>query len=79
MSETHELILEAKHVTKKYPASGGRTLVANRDISLNMYRGRTLGIVGKAAVERAPLCVWWPLWRNLTRGKSSIGERIWGN
>ena len=53
MSETHELILEAKHVTKKYPASGGRTLVANRDISLNMYRGRTLGIVGESGCGKS--------------------------
>ena len=41
MSETQELILEAKHVTKKYPASGGRMLTANNDVSLKMYRGRT--------------------------------------
>ena len=46
MSETHELILEARHVTKKYPAPNHRTLVANNDISLNLYRGRTLGVVG---------------------------------
>ncbi|MCD8125084.1 MAG: ABC transporter ATP-binding protein [Lachnospiraceae bacterium] len=53
MSETRELILEAKHVTKKYPASNGRTLVANNDVSLNIYRGRTLGIVGESGCGKS--------------------------
>lgn len=53
MSETQELILEAKHVTKKYPASGGRMLTANDDVSLNMYRGRTLGVVGESGCGKS--------------------------
>ncbi len=53
MSDTHELILEAIHVTKKYPASGGRVLTANHDINLNMYRGRTLGVVGESGCGKS--------------------------
>ena len=53
MSETQELILEAKHVTKKYPASGGRMLTANNDVSLKMYRGRTLGVVGESGCGKS--------------------------
>ena len=48
MSETRELILEAKHVTKRYPASGDRMLTACQDVSLKFYKGKTLGIVGES-------------------------------
>ena len=53
MSENHERILEAKHVTKKYSAPGGRTLTANSDINLCMYRGRTLGVVGESGCGKS--------------------------
>ncbi len=53
MSDTQELILEAKHVTKRYPVSGGRTLTACRDVSLHFYRGRTLGIVGESGCGKS--------------------------
>ena len=41
MSEKREVILEAKHITRKFPASHGRTLLANDDINLKMYKGDT--------------------------------------
>ena len=47
------MILEARHITKKYPAPGGRTLVANNDISLCMYKGETLGIVGESGCGKS--------------------------
>ena len=53
MYEDAELILAARHVTKKYPASNHRTLVANRDISLNFYRGKTLGLVGESGCGKS--------------------------
>lgn len=53
MSDTHELILEARHITKKYPASGGRTLTACNDVNLQFYRGRTLGIVGESGCGKS--------------------------
>ena len=48
MFENDEVILEAKHVTRRFTASGGRTLVANHDINLKMYKGKTLGLVGES-------------------------------
>lgn len=53
MSESREVILEARHITKKYPAKGGRTLTANNDISLCMYKGETLGIVGESGCGKS--------------------------
>ncbi len=40
-------------MTKKYPAPNHRTLVANNDISLNFYRGRTLGVVGESGCGKS--------------------------
>lgn len=53
MSENKELILEAKYVTKKYPASGNRMLTANNDINLKFYKGRTLGLVGESGCGKS--------------------------
>ena len=47
MSKEKELILEAKHVTKKFPLTKGKELIANDDVSLKFYKGQTLGIVGE--------------------------------
>ncbi len=48
-----EPILEAKHITKKFPASGGRTLLANDDVNLKVYPGKTLGIVGESGCGKS--------------------------
>jgi len=48
-------ILEVKHVTRKFPASEGRFLLANNNISLNFYRGETLGIVGESGCGKSTL------------------------
>lgn len=53
MSENRELVLEAKHVTKKYPASNKRTLVANNDVNLKIYKGETLGLVGESGCGKS--------------------------
>lgn len=39
MSKEKELILEAKHVTKKFPLTKGKELIANDDVSLKFYKG----------------------------------------
>ncbi|MDO4975953.1 MAG: ABC transporter ATP-binding protein [Eubacteriales bacterium] len=53
MFDEKDLILEAKHVTRKFPASEGRVLLANDDINLKLYRGQTLGIVGESGCGKS--------------------------
>lgn len=53
MSNERELILEAKHVTRRFPVSNNRVLTACNDISLKMYRGRTLGLVGESGCGKS--------------------------
>ena len=53
MSKEKELILEAKHVTKKFPLTKGKELIANDDVSLKFYKGQTLGIVGESGCGTA--------------------------
>ena len=45
MFDEKDLVLEAKHVTRRFPASGGRQLLACNDVNLKMYKGKTLGLV----------------------------------
>jgi oligopeptide/dipeptide ABC transporter ATP-binding protein len=53
MFENDEMILEAKHVTRKFPASNHRTLVACDDINLKLYKGKTLGLVGESGCGKS--------------------------
>lgn len=51
MSE--KILLTAEHITKEFPASQGRTLTACNDINLNIYQGKTLGIVGESGCGKS--------------------------
>ena len=53
MSENHEIVMQAKHIVKQFPASHGRTLTACNDVNLTMYKGRTLGIVGESGCGKS--------------------------
>ncbi len=53
MSDEKELILEAKHITRKFPAAGGKTLTACNDINLKFYKGKTLGLVGESGCGKS--------------------------
>ena len=53
MSKEERPILEAKHVTKKFPLANGKELIANDDISLKFYKGHTLGIVGESGCGKS--------------------------
>lgn len=53
MFEKENLILEANHVTRKFPASDGRVLLANDDINLKLYKGQTLGVVGESGCGKS--------------------------
>ena len=53
MFDEKDLVLEAKHVTRRFPAAGGKTLTACNDVSLNLYRGKTLGLVGESGCGKS--------------------------
>ena len=55
MSEKNEIILQASHLVKRFPAAGGRTLTACNDVSLSVRRRRTLGIVGESGCGKSTL------------------------
>ena len=48
MFDEKDMILEAKHVTRRFPSSNNRTLVACNDVNLKLYKGKTLGLVGES-------------------------------
>lgn len=48
-----EIMLEAKHITRRFPASNGRTVLANNDINITLYKGETLGIVGESGCGKS--------------------------
>lgn len=50
-----DVILEAKHVTRKFPASKKRTVLANDNINLEFYRGETISIVGESGCGKSTL------------------------
>ena len=53
MFEQGEVVLEARHVTRRFSAADGRTLVANNDVSLTMYKANTLGLVGESGCGKS--------------------------
>ncbi|MBE6014068.1 MAG: ABC transporter ATP-binding protein [Lachnospiraceae bacterium] len=48
MFNEEEVILETKHVTKRFLEEDGRELVACNDVNLKFYKGKTLGLVGES-------------------------------
>ncbi len=50
-----ELILQARGLTKHFPASRGRVLTACNDINLDVYPGQTVGIVGESGCGKSTL------------------------
>lgn len=53
MFDEKEMILEAKHVTRKFPAAKGKVLTACNDINLKFYKGKTLGLVGESGCGKS--------------------------
>lgn len=53
MLNEKDVILEARHVTRRFPASGGRELTACNDINLKFYRGKTLGLIGESGCGKS--------------------------
>ena len=53
MFDEKDMILEAKHVTRRFPASNHQTLVACNDVNLKLYKGKTLGLVGESGCGKS--------------------------
>ena len=53
MFDEKDVILEAKHITRKFPASNNRTLTACNDVNLKLYKGKTLGLVGESGCGKS--------------------------
>ena len=53
MFDEKDLLLEARHVTRRFPAPGGKELVACNDVNLKLYRGKTLGLVGESGCGKS--------------------------
>ena len=53
MLDEKDMILEARHVTRRFPASKGRELTACQDINLKFYRGKTLGLIGESGCGKS--------------------------
>lgn len=61
MNEKHtaytepKVILEVKNLTKKFAVEGGKTLTACNNVSLRVYKGQTLGIIGESGCGKSTL------------------------
>lgn len=53
MFDEKDMILEARHVTRRFPTSGGRVLTACQDVNLKFYRGKTLGLIGESGCGKS--------------------------
>ena len=53
MFDEKDLVLEAKHVTRRFPTNDGRELLACNNVSLKMYKGKTLGLVGESGCGKS--------------------------
>lgn len=53
MFEKNEIVLEARHVTRRFPTASGKMLVANNDLNLKLYKGKTLGLVGESGCGKS--------------------------
>ena len=55
MLAEREEILTIERIVKRFPAAGGRMLTACNDVSLSLYRGETLGVVGESGCGKSTL------------------------
>ena len=88
MFDEKDLVLDARHVTRRFPTASGKELVACNDVNLKMYRGKTLGLVGESGCGKSTFMrflVWldtpsegeiWFRGKDITKLK---GKELWEN
>lgn len=55
MYRDNQVILEAKNISKHFQTTDDRTLIANDNINLKLYKGKTLGLVGESGCGKSTL------------------------
>lgn len=53
MWDEKEIILQTRQLTKQFPEKNGQLLTACNEINLNVYKGKTLGIVGESGCGKS--------------------------
>lgn len=53
MFDKSDIILRTKHLVKQFPEAHGRVLTACDNISIDIYKGKTLGIVGESGCGKS--------------------------
>ena len=53
MLDKNEIVLEAWLVTRRFPTASGKPLLANNDINLKFFKGKTLGLVGESGCGKS--------------------------
>ena len=53
MLDKNEIVLEAWLVTRRFPTASGKLLLANNDINLKFFKGKTLGLVGESGCGKS--------------------------
>ena len=53
MFDEKDLLIDARHVTRRFPTNDGRLLTACDDINLKFYKGKTLGLVGESGCGKS--------------------------
>ena len=53
MFDEKDVILDARHITRRFHASKGRMLTACNDVNLKFYKGKTLGLVGESGCGKS--------------------------
>ena len=70
-----EVVLDIRHITKQFPVDGGKTLTAVNDVSLKLYKGETLAVVGESGCGKSTLVKVIMRLHDATRGSVLYGGK----